>query len=124
MEHRAPPPLLFAYLGRRDCRFVLNRARAVPLTGFLCVYPFDDAPEAVEKLWRALNHPDTLPNLAFAAKSYGSGALKAEPRQLDQLLIPSQVLREAGLSGYARTPPSQISEGALDSPLNDIKMTL
>ncbi|HXP60670.1 MAG TPA: N-6 DNA methylase [Dongiaceae bacterium] len=97
MEHRAPPPLLFAYLGRRDCRFVLNRARALPLTGFLCVYPFDDDPEAVERLWRALNHPDTLPNLAFAAKSYGSGALKAEPRQLDRLLIPSQVLEEAGL---------------------------
>ena len=76
---------------------MLNRAGVVPLTGFLCVYPFDDSPKAVEKLWRALNHPDTLPNLAFAAKSYGSGALKAEPRQLDQLLIPSHVLEEAGL---------------------------
>jgi hypothetical protein len=97
MEHRAPPPLLFTYLGRRDCRFVLNLAGALPLTGFLCVYPFDSSPDAVEKLWRALNHPDTLANLAFAAKSYGSGALKAEPRQLDHLLIPVQVLEEVGL---------------------------
>lgn len=97
MEHRTPPPLLFAYLGRRDCRFVLNRAGALPLTGFLCVYPFDDSPEAVEKLWRAVNHPDTVRNLAFAAKSYGSGALKAEPRQLDQLLIPRHVLQEVRL---------------------------
>jgi hypothetical protein len=105
MEHRAPPPLLFAYLGRRDCRFVLNRARALPLTGFLCVYPFDDGPEAVEKLWRALNHPDTVPNLAFTAKSYGSGALKAEPRQLERLLIPSQVLLETGLLGGKKNLP-------------------
>ena len=55
------------------------------------------AAEAVEKLWRALNHPDTLANLAYAAKSYGAGALKAEPRQLDTLLIPLQVLEAVGL---------------------------
>lgn len=97
MEHRTPPPLLFAYLGRRDCRFLWNRAGVLPLTGFLCVYPFDDSPRSVERLWMALNHPDTLANLAFAAKSYGSGALKAEPRQLDRLLIPSSVLKEMGL---------------------------
>lgn len=108
MEHRTPPPLLFAYLGRRDCRFVLNRAGVLPLTGFLCVYPFDDSPEAVEKLWRAVNHPDTLPNLAFAAKSYGSGALKAEPRQLDQLLIPSYVLEKVGLLKPGR--PQKLSK--------------
>src|SRR5437879_9293473 len=102
MEHRAPPPLLFAYLGRRDCRFVLNRARVVPLTGFLCVYPFDDSPEQVEKLWRAINHPDTIANLHFAAKSYGSGALKAEPRQLDRLLIPRHVVQSLGLREPAK----------------------
>jgi hypothetical protein len=104
MEHREAPPLLFAYLGRRDCRFVLNRAGVVPLTGFLCVYPFDSSPAAVEQLWRVLNHPDTISNLAFAAKSYGSGALKAEPRQLDGLLIPRHVLKEIGmgLPGFSR----------------------
>jgi hypothetical protein len=107
MEHRAPPPLLFAYLGRRDCRFVLNLAGVVPLTGFLCVYPLDDSPESVERLWRALNHPDTLANLAFAAKSYGSGALKAEPRQLDRLLIPSSVLRDMKLESPRGEPPAQ-----------------
>lgn len=39
MEQRTPPPILFAYLGRRACRFILNEARVVPLTGFLCVGP-------------------------------------------------------------------------------------
>lgn len=97
MERRTPPPILFAYLGRRDCRFILNEAGVVPLTGFLCVYPWDTSREAVKKLWQALNHPDTLKNLAFAGKSYGNGAIKVEPRQLDTLEIPDSVLQEVGL---------------------------
>jgi hypothetical protein len=97
MEQRTPPPILFAYLGRRDCRFILNEAGVVPLTGFLCVYPWDTNHEAVKRLWRALNHPDTIKNLAFAGKSYGGGAVKVEPRQLDSLEIPASVLQEMGL---------------------------
>ncbi|HEY5043732.1 MAG TPA: N-6 DNA methylase [Verrucomicrobiae bacterium] len=98
MEKRTPPPILFAYLGRRDCRFVLNQANVVPLTGFLCVYPWDTSQAGVKKLWRALNHPDTQANLGFVSKSYGGGALKTEPRQLDQLEIPQSVLDEVGLN--------------------------
>ncbi len=97
MEQRTPPPILFAYLGRRDCRFILNKAGVVPLTGFLCVYPHDSSSEGTLQLWRALNHPSTLANLVFAGKSYGGGALKVEPRQLDTLEIPLSVLRETGL---------------------------
>src|SRR5207249_9814115 len=103
-----PPPLLFAYLGRRDCRFVLNRARALPLTGFLCVYPFDESPDQVERLWRAINHPDTIANLHFAAKSYGSGALKAEPRQLDQLLIPRHIISQIALAEPRQEQPGEL----------------
>jgi methylase of polypeptide subunit release factors len=106
MEKRTPPPILFAYLGRRDCRFILNEAGVVPLTGFLCVYPWDTSPGAAKKLWRALNHPDTLANLGFVAKSYGGGALKAEPRQLEQLEIPQPVLEEVGLDSVK--PTSQL----------------
>jgi len=97
MEQRNPPPILFAHLGRRDCRFILNEAGVVPLSGFLCVYPLVTQKEEVKRLWHALNHPDTLRNLAFAGKSYGGGALKVEPRQLDGLEIPESVLREVGL---------------------------
>ena len=97
MEQRTPPPILFAYLGRRDCRFILNEAGVVPLTGFLCVYPWDTDREAVRRLWQALNHPDTLQNLAFAGKSYGGGAVKVEPRQLENLEIPESVLKVVGL---------------------------
>lgn len=97
MEQRIPPPILFAYLGRRDCRFILNEAGVVPLTGFLCVYPLETNQNSVKRLWQALNHPDTLKNLAFAGKSYGGGAVKVEPRQLDTLEIPTSVLRWVGL---------------------------
>ena len=105
MEKRTPPPILFAYLGRRDCRFILNEAGVVPLTGFLCVYPWDTTQAEVKKLWRVLNHPDTLANLSFVSKSYGGGALKTEPRQLDQLEIPQSVLDEVGLASLK--PASQ-----------------
>ena len=98
MEVRTVPGLLFAYLGRRDCRFILNRAGALPLTGFLCVFPWDESKAYVEKLWRALNHEDTQANLIFVGKSYGGGALKVEPRRLDDLEIPQHVLDEVGLA--------------------------
>jgi hypothetical protein len=97
MEVRKVPGLLFAYLGRRDCRFILNRAGAVPLTGFLCVFPWDESEAYVRKLWRALNHKSTQANLVFVGKSYGGGALKVEPRQLEALEIPRHVLKEVGL---------------------------
>jgi adenine-specific DNA-methyltransferase len=105
MEQRNPPPILFAYLGRRDCRFIMNEAGVVPLTGFLCVYPLETEAGAVKKLWRALNHPATIQNLLFAGKSYGGGAVKVEPRQLDTLEIPHSVLAEIGL-----TAPSVATE--------------
>jgi len=106
MEQREAPPLLFAYLGRRDCRFLLNRAGVVPLTGFLCVYPRDRSEGHLRNLWQALNHPDTLANLAFVGKSYGGGALKVEPRQLEALEIPQHVLDCAGMV-VTVAPPQQ-----------------
>lgn len=115
MEQRTPPQILFAYLGRRDCRFILNEAGVVPLTGFLCVYPYDTNPEAVRKLWRALNHPDTLQNLAFIGKSYGGGAVKVEPRQLDKLEIPESVLRATGL----KSPEMATELPLLDKPSSE-----
>jgi hypothetical protein len=97
MEHRTRPPFLFAYLGRRNARFIRNFAQVVPLTGFLCVYPIVDRTEFVEALWRALCDPETVAGLAQVAKSYGSGALKVEPRALERLPFPRGVIERAGL---------------------------
>lgn len=98
MEQREVPPILFAYLGRRNTRFILNEAGILPLTGFLCVYPHSDNARDAEMLWRALNHPATLENLRFVGKSYGEEAIKVEPRSLEDLVIPNLVLGEFGLA--------------------------
>ncbi len=98
MEQRVVPPILFSYLGRRNSRFIRNTAGVIPLTGFLCVYPRESDPDFFEKLWAVLLHPDTVTNLALVGKSYGGGAIKVEPRALERLPLPADVVSAAGLS--------------------------
>lgn len=98
METRVPPPILFAYLGRRNARFVRNRAGVVPLTGFLCVYPRQKDATFVERLWAILQNPEVIANLSLVGKSYGSGAIKVEPRALEHLPLPAQAMAEVGLT--------------------------
>ncbi len=97
MEVRAIPPILFAYLGRRNARFIYNQAGVVPLTGFLCIYPRQNDPTFIDRLWQVLRHPETVANLALVGKSYGDGAIKVEPRALEKLPLPTKVVEEAGL---------------------------
>ena len=101
MEQRIPPTWLFSYLGRRKCRFIRNSAGAIPLTGFLCVYPRAELSLDLEAATNALNDERTIANLVFVAKSYGAGALKVEPRNLERLPIPQAVLNEYGLAKFA-----------------------
>jgi len=95
-EEREPPPFLFAYLGRRNARFIRNEAGVVPLTGFLCVYPKDPG-TSVEALWRVLSASATHERLASVGKSYGGGAIKVEPRALERLPLRADVFRAEGL---------------------------
>lgn len=97
MERRPVPPILFAYLGRRNARFVRNRAGVLPLTCLLCVYPRRDEPGYVEALWEVLRDRRTVANLGLVGKSYGDGAIKVEPRALEQLPLPEELVRAAGL---------------------------
>lgn len=97
MEKRVPPTFLFAYLGRRNIRFIMNSINVLPLTGFLCVYSLSNEPLFVQNLWLALNHPDTLSNLHLVGKSYGSDAIKVEPRSLEKLTIPNHIIEKFGL---------------------------
>jgi hypothetical protein len=104
MEVRRRPPFLFAYLGRRNARFIRNTAGVVPLTGFLCVYPKSTSPEVLSRLWKVLQHPETIENLKLVGKSYGGGAIKVEPRALEQLPLPRSVVLESGLDLPAEDP--------------------
>jgi len=97
MESRVAPPILFAYLGRRNSRFIRNYAGVIPLTCFLCVYPHQTGQDYLERLWPLLNHPETLANLPLIGKSYGSGAVKVEPRALEKLPLPEHLVIEARL---------------------------
>ena len=109
MEERKAPPLLFAYLGRRSTRFIKNEAKVLPLTCFLCVYPIYDDREYVDNLWQALNHPDTLENLRLVGKSYGSGAIKVEPSNLNKLPIHEHVVRQFNINRPRVSSEEQLS---------------
>lgn len=108
MEKREVPPLLFAYLGRRNIRFIKNEAGALPLTGFLCVYPIYSDQAFIDNLWQALNHPDTLENLRLVGKSYGSGAIKVEPGNLNKLPIPDHIVQQFHLNRPYKTATGQL----------------
>ena len=97
METRAIPPILFAYLGRRSVRFIRNRAGIVPLTGFLCLYPHNCEEASIERLWQLLRRPDVVDNLAKIGKFYGDGAIKVEPRSLENLPLPADIIERSGL---------------------------
>jgi hypothetical protein len=98
MEVRQPPPFLFAYLGRRNTRFILNSAQAVPLSSFLCIYPRPEFEQATAQLWLLLQKSELLESLASVGKSYGSGAIKVEPRALALLRIPAKLVEALELS--------------------------
>jgi adenine-specific DNA-methyltransferase len=108
MEKRLVPHLLFAYLGRRNTRFIKNEAGVLPLTGFLCVYPIYDDKEYIDNLWQALNHPDTLENLKLVGKSYGSGAIKVEPGNLNKLPIPEHIVAQFNLKRPYKNADGQL----------------
>lgn len=95
MEKREPVPILFAYLGRRNVRFIKVEAPIQPLTGFLCVYPHKNI--SVDTLVAALNHPTTINELSKVGKSYGNGAIKVEPGGLRKLIVPWEAIKSAGI---------------------------
>ena len=97
MEVRRVPPFLFTYLGRRNARFIRNLAGVRPLTCLLCIYPHQEDPPYMDRLWQVLQHPQTVAGLSSVGKSYGSGAIKVEPRALERLPLPSRVVSETGL---------------------------
>jgi len=96
VERREPPDFLFTYLGRRNNRFILNKAGVIPLNTFHCVYVKSGI--SIKKIFAALNDKRTIRNIPYVAKSYGSGALKIEPRSLERLHLPHNVLKDVGLT--------------------------
>jgi hypothetical protein len=107
IEYREVPPILFAYLGRRNSRFIKNEAGVVPLTSFLCIYPIYSDELYITNLCQALNEPETIENLRLVGKSYGSGAIKVEPRNLDKVPIPEHIVDKYNLNRQKLESKSQ-----------------
>jgi hypothetical protein len=110
-EKRRTPEFLFAYLGRRNARFIKNDAKVVPLHCLHCVYTHSRDARQLEKLHQVLNHPDTLQNLHLVSKSYGAGALKAEPQNLKNLPVPDYLVEKYELlpaTKMTKTNPAQL----------------
>lgn len=101
METRDVPPIVFAYLGRRNARFIRNLAGVVPLTCLHCIYPKSSSQGFVDRLWAVLKHPETVRNLYKVGKSYGRDAIKVEPRALERLPLPDSIVRAVGLDSFA-----------------------
>lgn len=92
-EANEAPPILFTYLSRGDARFVLNRARAIPLTTFLAVWPNRPPAAIARETWwtllaATLNTPATLASLERHGRAYGSTTRKLEPRELERIELP------------------------------------
>ncbi|MCG3175047.1 MAG: Modification methylase Eco57IB [Myxococcota bacterium] len=100
METRKSPPIMFAYLGRRNARFIRNHAGVVPLTCLLCVYPKREDADFVEHLWKVLSNPQTINNLRKVGKTYGGNAIKVEPRALERLPLPDALVHSEKLDKY------------------------
>lgn len=97
MERRNPPPILFSYLGRRSSRFLLNKVGVLPLNGFLCIYLKKGMEPYLDKLIEIINHEEVLKNLFLVGKSYGSDAVKVEPRAIERLPIPDYLIKKMRL---------------------------
>jgi len=99
MEKRPPPPIFVTYLSRGRPRFILNEAKAIPLNVFLCLYPKTPmSKESILRIWRYLNSEEALKQFNYLARNYGENTLKIEPRILDLLAIPREIIEELNLS--------------------------
>lgn len=95
MDRREIPPILFSYLGRGSSRFYRNRSGAVPLNGFIGVYPQNDIdPDA---LCRLLADERTVKSLRYEAKTYGRGDIKIEPNAIERVTVPRSLVENHGI---------------------------
>ena len=93
MEKRDIPTFFVTYLSRGRPRFILNEAGVVPLNVFLCLKPkIPLSKKTIESIWKYLNSPEALSQFKQLARNYGEDTLKIEPRLLDELEIPRELL--------------------------------
>jgi len=76
------------------------------------VYPREQfkGDEMLENLWALLQEKEVVDNLKLVAKSYGSGAIKVEPRALERTPVPLKLVKRHGLQAHCLSQGRLISE--------------
>ncbi|AIU69836.1 hypothetical protein TEU_05545 [Thermococcus eurythermalis] len=93
LEKRDPPAIFVSYLSRGRPKFVLNDAKVVPLNSFLCLYPkIKLSRETLVNIVKFLNGEEVQEQLRATSKNYGENTIKLEPRELDKILLPPEIL--------------------------------
>ncbi len=113
MEQREPPSVLVTYMSKDGPRFVRNDAKLVPLNVFHGLYPKRLTPAQVDRLIAHLNGEAFRHQFRHAARTYGGGLLKIEPRELLALRVPDVRLN----SVMARRKASASSRSAATEPV-------
>lgn len=88
MEAQSPAPIWAAVFGRKGLRFIRNKANALTLTTFHCVYPIDSSQYFSDALTLCLNVPSIQASARAHTRVYGGGLLKFEPRDLLEIQVP------------------------------------
>jgi hypothetical protein len=109
MERRDPPPILVTYMSKAAPRFVRNDARLLPLNVFHGLYPRDLSGQQLDQLFAHLNSDAFRKRIRRAARTYGGGLLKIEPRELAAVTVPD--VRQTDL----RDPRLRSPDGAARS---------
>ncbi len=87
-EARRPAPILVSVFARGAFRFVLNEAGALNLTAYHGIYPRCRDTAVVRRLFEYLTGPAAAAALARHRRVYADGLLKVEPRDVEAMPVP------------------------------------
>ena len=87
VDKRKPAPILALVFSRERMRFVLNKAYALNLTSFHCVYPIFDDEVRLKALLAYLNSNICKELATYYGRIYGTGLRKLEPKDLENLPV-------------------------------------
>lgn len=87
VDKRDPAPILALVFSRERMRFIFNKAKALNLTPFHCIYPIFNDELKLKALLAYLNSSICKKIATYWGRIYGTGLRKLEPRDLENLLV-------------------------------------
>jgi adenine-specific DNA-methyltransferase len=91
-ESREPAPILFTYMTSGRPRFILNEGRVLNLNNLHCLYlrpHVSKSSSRIATLVHVLNSKEVIAQLPQVGRVYGGGLIKVEPRELENVMLPS-----------------------------------